>query len=119
MSARDSRVPTEQTPSDAREWRNPALGIVPRTPVGAAFWVWGVLNTVLTFLPVWNVAFNEAWLVGEFLPLTVLWSYAVFTSNMLLGITLYLFWARPWANAMEASPIEREASGSNGATEAR
>jgi hypothetical protein len=74
------------------------LGVVPRSRLMRLFWVWAVVNLLLTFLPVWDVAFNSGSLVGNFLPVTILWSYLVFSSNLVLAIVFYLRWARGWAN---------------------
>lgn len=81
------------------------LGLVPRTPIGRALWAFGLLNLLLTFLPVWDVAFNDARLVGGLLPMTVLWSYAAFGLNMVLAIAVYLLQFRPWAEHIEDSDL--------------
>lgn len=81
------------------------LGVVPRTPVGRALGAFALLNLLLTFLPAWNVAFNDARLVGGFLPMTVLWSYAVFGLNMVLAIAVYMLQFRPWADEIENSDL--------------
>ncbi|MGH3666473.1 MAG: hypothetical protein ACRDU8_10380 [Egibacteraceae bacterium] len=83
------------------------LGVVPRTPVGRALWAFGLLNLFLTFLPAWDLAFNDAQLVGGFLPMTILWSYAVFGLNMVLAIAVYVLQFRPWADEVEHSDLTR------------
>lgn len=73
------------------------LGIIPNSRRNRLFFAWAVANVILTFLPVWDVAFNSQQMIAGLLPLTILWSYLVFTSNMAFGIALYLVWARGWA----------------------
>lgn len=95
---------TEHRPATAK---GRFLGLVPRTSVGRALWAFGVLNLFLTFLPAWDIAFNDARLVGGLLPLTILWSYAVFGLNMLLAIAVYFLQFRPWADRIEGSDLTR------------
>lgn len=113
------RVP--QRGSGRTRFSGRILGIIPNSRRNRVFFAWAVINVVLTFLPVWDVAFNSEQMVGGVLPLTILWSYLVFTSNMALGIALYFIWARGWAieadtnqrfaAAGESTPVRPEAEG--------
>ena len=94
-TGREQQTEGRSAPQDRQTGR--ILGIVPNSWRNRIFWTWALTNLVLTFLPVWDVAFNSTQIVGGLLPLTILWSYLVFASNMMLGIVLYFTWARRWA----------------------
>lgn len=93
--------------SSGRRRTYPTLGVIPRTPRSRFFFGWGVTNLILTLLPVWDLLGNDATIVGGLLPVTVLWSYLVFSSNFALVIAYYLVWGSPWAEAMQDSELTR------------
>jgi hypothetical protein len=102
--------------------RGRILGIVPRSRRNRLFFLWAVTNVILTFLPVWDVAFNSSTLVGGILPITVLWSYAVFASNLAFAIAYYFGWARKWAadaDWEERLVLDREAKSTGTGEEPR
>jgi hypothetical protein len=80
------------------------LGLVPASLGGRLFWAWGLLTFVLTMLPVWDVVANDARLIGGILPLTILWSYAVFGVVNLLALAIYLKVGRDWADWVDRNP---------------
>lgn len=91
--------------------RHPAFGVIPTTPRNRFFFGWGMTNVLLALLPVWDLAGNDAAMVGGLLPVTILWSYLAFSSNFALAIAYYLVWGRPWAKAMQDSDlVQREHS---------
>lgn len=104
MSAEPRRreaVP-DTRPGSPRRSSGRILGIIPNSRKSRLFFLWAIVNVVLSFLPVWDVAFNNATIAGGFLPVTILWSYLVFTSNLLLAIGVYFGWARSWAARADA-----------------
>jgi hypothetical protein len=78
------------------------LGIIPRSGLSRSLAAFGVLNFLLTMLPVWDVVGNSSRFVAGLLPGTVLWSYAAFTLNFVLALVVYVTQFRPWACAIES-----------------
>lgn len=91
----------------------PHLGILPRSTAGRLFLGWAMLNLLLTLMPVFGVFGNGNQIVGGILPLTVLYSYAVFTLNCVLGLAYFFSRGRAWANTHERSE-DAGASGKGG-----
>lgn len=99
-----------QSPDRPRPRR--PLGLVPASPRGRLFWAWGLATFVLTMLPVWDLLANDGRLVGGVLPLTILWSYAVFGVVNLLALAIYLTVGRDWADWIDRNPELLEPDGS-------
>jgi hypothetical protein len=94
-----SAVPLER---DGEE-RYPFLGIVPRTALGRFFLAWAALNVLLALLPVFDVLGNSAEIGPLGMPVTVLYSYAAFSLNSVLGVAYYLSRGRAWTRIVERS----------------
>ncbi len=74
----------------------PALGIFPRTAMGRFFFLWGTLNVILALLPVYNILGNSAEVGFMNMPITVIYCYAVFSLNCILGVAYYLTRGSAW-----------------------
>ncbi|MEI2414903.1 hypothetical protein V8Z80_01850 [Orrella sp. JC864] len=84
----------------------PMLGIIPRSRLGRIVLAWAALNIVLTVLPLLAGIGNGSRMVAGILPLTILYSYAVFCSNCLLGLAFYLCRARGWAEREDRGAVQ-------------
>lgn len=89
-------APTRHRPNVASP-HMPHLGIIPRSTAGRLFLGWAVLNMLLALMPVFGVFGNGNQIVGGILPLTVLYSYAIFTLNCVFGLAYFFARGRAWA----------------------
>ena len=80
----------------------PTLGFLPKSSLGRLFFGWAVLNVVLSLLPVFDVFGNDATPGPLGMPLTVFYSYIVFSLNCFMGLAYALTRGRAWI-AMEES----------------
>lgn len=92
---------TEEIRETAHSSSYPSFGIVPKSSLGRLFFGWGLLNIVLTLLPVFGIYGNGSAPGPLGMPLTVVYSYAVFSLNCLLGLAYFLTRGRVWVD-MEA-----------------
>lgn len=91
--------------------RQPILGIVPRSRFGRVILAWAALNIILTVLPLFTGIGNGSRIVAGLLPLTILYSYAVFCSNCLLGVAFYMHRARGWAEREDSDNAQAPRQG--------
>lgn len=89
--------------SNSTPWAEeaPSAGLVPKRGFERVIFVWAMVNIILTLLPVFAIAGNGADMVLGILPLTIFWSYAVFLSNVAMGVVYFIVRSAPWAEAME------------------
>lgn len=90
----------------------PHLGVLPRSTAGRLFLGWAMLNLLLTLMPVFGVFGNGSHIVGGILPLTVLYSYAIFTMNCVFGLAYFFSRGRAWAKTHEVH--EKSTAGASG-----
>lgn len=76
-------------------------GILPQGSFGRFILLWAAVNIVLTLLPVVTEIGNQRTIIAGILPLTILWSYAVFLSNCVMGLVFYLLRARGAAEEID------------------
>lgn len=98
-------TPSEQTTEEACEdtaLRYPALGIVPRTVLGKIFLLWAITNSILALLPVFNIYANSAEIGPLGMPVTVLYSYVVFSLNCIMGVAYFYTRGLNWVELMES-----------------
>ena len=84
----------------------PILGILPQSGLGQVFFVWAVLNAALALLPVFDILGNSADLGPTGMPVTIFYSYAVFTLNCCLGLAYYTIRGRAWVQLEEKRAAE-------------
>jgi hypothetical protein len=69
-----------------------------------------LLNVLLLFLPVWDLAFNSGEMILGVLPLTILWGFFACALNNVLAVVIYKKQFKPWAATLEAAESGRVAS---------
>lgn len=92
-----ARTTTATREGEEFEQHAPMFGLIPRRSFERFILIWAIANVVLTLTPVFTSIGNSSEMVGSILPMTIFWSYAVFLSNVALGLTYFLVRARPWA----------------------
>ncbi|MGE4373424.1 MAG: hypothetical protein AB7E29_11110 [Xanthobacter sp.] len=92
----------------------PHLGIIPRSTAGRFFLGWAILNVLLTLMPVFGVFGNGNEIVDGILPLTVLYSYCIFTLNCVFGLVYFFSRGRSWAATHAVHESREKAEGSVG-----
>lgn len=102
MEQLQSGTPAAHEPLDF-ERQTPALGLIPRAGFERFILAWAVANVCLTLLPVFTTVGNGTEMVAGILPLTIFWSYAIFLSNVALGLVYFIVRAWPWARRAEAA----------------
>lgn len=95
----NAQSPVEE--SGSTEARYPMFGIVPRSGLGKLFLLWATVNIILALLPVFNVLGNSPEIGVSGMPMTVFYSYVVFTLNCFLGVSYFLARGRAWAALSE------------------
>jgi hypothetical protein len=105
------RIMTKNSPptphsQGGHEQRYPMLGLIPRSRLGQLFLAWAAINVILALLPVFNIFGNSSELGMSGMPTTVLYSYAVFTLNCILGAAYFLTRGLAWVAINEAAEME-------------